>query len=509
MTMFQNTDIGNAERLDALHGMNLRYVPAWNRWLVWDGKRWAVDDMRRVRELARDTIRNIVNDALATADLDERNKVLTWAKRSESDAAIAAMLRAADTLPSFKIAPDALDAKPYLVSCANGTLDLRLGILQPHRREDYITKLIPIAYDANAKCERWLRWLLETFGGDCDLIDYVHRAVGYSLTGDTGEQVFFFAHGPAMGGKSTFLSVLAAIAGENAIAAAFDLLLEQRGGGPRNDIARLAGMRVVTAVEAGEGQKFNEPIVKQLTGRDTISARMLYREAFDFKPTFKLWIGANHKPVIKDSDNGIWRRVQMIPFVNVVPPERRIKDIEAVLLRDKEGIFAWAVAGVAAWLAVGGLKAPEAVTLATEEYRTESDILGQFIDEMCERGPGFSESATVLHGAYRKWWDDNGHRAFMNPTKFGRSLEERGFARVEGSGHHEPVRRVGLRLLPPGGASTANRGTVGDSTPPVAGTPHTRARAHTGLYANGPQLSPTVPRDDAEQLDIHHDRGAA
>ena len=334
MTMFQNTDIGNAERLDALHGMNLRYVPAWNRWLVWDGKRWAVDDMRRVRELARDTIRNIVNDALATADLDERNKVLTWAKRSESDAAIAAMLRAADTLPSFKIAPDALDAKPYLVSCANGTLDLRLGILQPHRREDYITKLIPIAYDADAKSKRWLRWLLESgSGGDCDLIDYVRRAVGYSLTGDTGEQVFFFTHPTAIGrqehvplpcwprSRARTRSRPRSISCWSGAAAA-----------PRNPVDVAGKATHHHGGGGGRGPDIGRTNSEAVFDR----ARLIFFHALPRGVQFQAHLQALDRPQPQAIDEGGSARrrrfgdmFRWIPFVNVVPPERgAIKDMK-------------------------------------------------------------------------------------------------------------------------------------------------------------------------------------
>jgi putative DNA primase/helicase len=363
------TDLGNAERFVARHGRDLRYVAEWKRWLVWDGKRWAADDSLEVQRRAQETIRSMW---AAVADLPARDQE-DWAKhilRSETSGRLSALLECARANERLVVRPAQLDADPWLVTCENGVLDLRTGQLGPHDRALLMTKLVPASFDPEARCDRWERFLHRIMNGNTALIDFLRRAVGYSLTGQTSERCLFFLYGMGANGKSTFLEVLRALLARYAQQADFTSFLETpRGDGPRNDIARLIGARVVTSSEVGEGKRLNESLVKTLTGTDTVTARFLHAEFFEFKPQFKLWLAANHRPVVRGTDPAIWDRVRLIPFTVSIPPMERDSGLLAELLRELPGILAWSVAGCLEWLEKG-LGTPPEVAAATEPRLT-------------------------------------------------------------------------------------------------------------------------------------------
>ena len=501
MTPRKPTDLGNAERLVDQHGSDIRYAPALARWYVWDGKRWVADELHRVREKAKHTVRSIVDEANAEEG-DRRKDLLSHAIRSESDARVRAMIElAAGTMPEIKVTPADLDADPYLLNLQNGTLNLRSQQLQPHRREDLLTRLSPATYDPSASCPRWLEFLGTIMLGRQDLVDYLQEAFAYSLTADVGEQCLFLLHGGGQNGKSTVLDVLRAIAGDYAAAAGFDLLLEQRNAGPRNDIVKLMGARLVTANEAGAGQRLAETVVKQLTGGDKISARLLYSEPIEFTPTFKFWLGANHKPVIRGTDLGIWRRIRLIPFDYRIPDEARVPNFAATFADEWPGILSWAVAGAERWIERGRLLAPEAVMAATAEYRSESDVVGRFIEERCESGRGLTETHAALYASYRHWCEAVGERGVMSGKAFAQNLDERGVGRVV-SNNHSPLRRTGLRLLT---ASHSESGGDGGRFEPSGDIRIARAREEVlGNAPHRPHRSPSGP----EQLDIEPEEAA-
>jgi putative DNA primase/helicase len=316
------TDLGNAERLVDRCGGLVRYDHAGARWLVWDGRRWVVDRTDDVGRLAKETIRGIRDEA-ARAGHERRRKLLLHALASESDVRIRAMLARAKAEPGLAVTRDRLDANPLELTVANGRLDLRTSALSPHRPDAYATKLSPVEYYPGAECRQWLRFLHRIFGGDAQLIGYLQRAVGYSLTGKTTEDVLFLLHGSGANGKSTLLEVLRAMLGEYAACAAFDTFLQRREGGPREDIARLDGARFVTATEGREGRRLDEALIKSVTGGDMVTARHLYQGSFEFVPQFKLWLATNHLPRIEGGDDAIWRRIRLIPFGVQIPEAER------------------------------------------------------------------------------------------------------------------------------------------------------------------------------------------
>jgi len=398
------TDLGNAKRLVKVHGQDLRYSPF--GWLVWDGRRWRSDGDGAVMRRMHDTVASMRTEA---ANLGAKGDEL-WkhANKSESDQRLSAAVRQAQHLEAVLIPAVELDAHPYRLTALNGTVDLTTGELQAHSRGDLLTKLAPVEYDAGAVDPRWERFIGQTTGGDAELAGFLQRAAGYSLTGDTGEEVLFLAHGPAATGKSTLLETLKATLGEMAVTADFETFLKRRdGGGPRNGIAQLAGARFVASIEVDEGRELAEALVKTITGGDTVRGSFMYRDSFEFVPAFKLWLAANHAPAVSDDDDAIWRRIVRVPFDNQVPPGERDRTLKAHLRQPNAAVLAWMVEGCLAWQE-RGLDVPESVTAATETYRDAMDPLAEFLDQRCTLDPRASVPKAALHAAYEAWAREQG-----------------------------------------------------------------------------------------------------
>lgn len=428
------TDLGNARRLVRLHGQDLRYCYPWGAWLVWDGMRWAVDDSGEAARRAKRTVKGMYAEAADLPDDDGKN-LAKHAIKCESAQRIAAMLTMAQSEEGIPVRPRDMDGDPWRLNVANGTLDLRSGELRPHDRRDLLTKLAPVMYDPAAQCPTWEAFLLRVMGNDAELIGFLQRVAGYALTGDTSEQVLFLLHGTGANGKSTFLETLRALAGEEyALQIRPEALMIRNGETVPNDIARLKGARLVSARETEEGKRMAEALVKELTGGDTITARFLRQEYFDFRPEFKLFLAANHKPVIRGTDYAVWRRIKLIPFTVTIPPEEQDKALGRKLLAELPGILAWAVRGCLAWQR-DGLKVPPAVEAATTAYKLESDTLAAFLAECTTQDPQGETQASLLYAAYKTWCDDNSEKP-MTGTLFGRRLGERGIDKYTDRARH-------------------------------------------------------------------------
>lgn len=416
------TDLGNAQRLIQRHGEDLRFCPQLG-WLVWDGRRWRIDDSGEVERRAKDSVRQIYNEAAECPDKERRESLGSWAQKSESAPKIAAMITLAKSEPGVYIAQHELDTNSWLLNLANGTLNLQTGELRQHSRADLITNLIDIEYQPGISCPTWDAFLSRVTDSNSELLSYIQRAVGYSLTGSTREQCLFILYGPGWNGKSTFITSVQSICGDYAKTTRADTLLVKRGDLIPNDIARLAGARFVAASETESGRRLAEGLVKQLTGGDTISARFLHREWFEFLPHFKLWLSTNHKPRIRGTDNAIWRRIQLIPFTVTIPEDKRDKDLTIKLRAELPGILCWAVRGCESWQDIG-LKPPDPVNKAVRDYRQESDSIATFIDEVCSlQGEA---SKTALYEAYAEWAKKSGEFA-VSKREFGTRLLEKGF----------------------------------------------------------------------------------
>ena len=418
-----HSDLGNAKRFIAAHGAELRYSYDWGKWLVWDGQRWSIDERGQVTQLAKDTLQDLLSKAVIAVDAESRS-LANHLLKSESAGHISAMVNLANTEPGIPVSLQDLDRDAWLLTVLNGTLDLRTGQLKTPDRKDLITKLASVRYDANATCPEWEKFLWCVLAGRNDLIRFVQQAIGYSLTGSTREQVLFLLYGTGANGKSTLLNTVGALLGDYAKQTGAETLLVKRGDGVPNDIARLQGARFVSAVEAEEGKALAEALVKRLTGGDKLTARFLYREHFEFEPTFKLWLGVNHKPKIRGTDNAIWRRLRVIPFTVTIPSEQRDKNLGEKLRTELPGILNWALQGCRDWQQ-HGLVVPKEVAGATETYREEMDVLETFLVDCTVEAPGSRVSLRALYDAYTCWCGDSGEYQ-INKRDFTTRLKERG-----------------------------------------------------------------------------------
>ena len=416
------TDLGNSERFVAQHGEDARYCFPWAKWLVWTGARWERDDAGKVHRLAKEAVRGIYREASDAEHEDRRKALAKHAAASESETRIRAMLELAKS--EVPVMPEELDAETMLLNVLNGTLDLRTGELRDHRRDDLITKLAPVQYDPGAAAPSWQAFLERVLPGE-DLRGFVQRAAGYSATGVTGEQCMFIHHGAGANGKTTFQETLAAALGDYAMRTPTETLLVKRSGGVPNDVARLKGARFVTASETEEGRRLAESLIKDLTGQDTISARFMRAEWFDFKPTHALHLSTNHKPEIRGTDAAIWRRIRLVPWAVTIPPAEQDKKLPEKLRAELPGVLAWIVRGCSAWRREG-LKAPEEVRQATRGYRAEMDVLAAFLADCCVRGENEEEFAGELWGAWKRWSEETGEQTGTQ-KRFGGRLAERGF----------------------------------------------------------------------------------
>jgi putative DNA primase/helicase len=412
-------------------GAGVRWTPEWG-WLSFDGICWRRDRSGEVFVLAETVSEYFRQEAMSAhcrrADEKLVKAILAFARRCESARGIADFLKLAQPI-LFQPVED-FDTHPWKVNFENITLDFEtldgdLPRQLKHGSADYITKAVPYDWSMDAPRNRWDKFLAEIFPSD-DLRNFIQRAVGYSLLGITSEQCFFIAYGGGCNGKSVFLNVLLRVLGQDyAQQADPQSFMQQQNEGIRTDLADLRGVRLVSAIETGDGKRLDEAIVKQATGGDPIRARHLYKEAFQFRPEFSLWLATNHRPRIYGTDFAIWRRVRLIPFEVTIPEEQRDGDLEDRLVREAEGILDWAVEGAVSYRK-NGLQAPAEVLAATEQYRTSEDVIGQFIEDRCYAANTAFCTKGDLYKAYKEWAENQGERP-VSQKRFGMAIQERGF----------------------------------------------------------------------------------
>ncbi len=457
---FGHTDVGNADRFEHLYGHLYYYVQDWRAFVVWTGKRWEQDRRGVMGRLAEKTVQAIHREAADTDDSAERKIIAKHARSSEAHHRLQAMV---ERLKFRRTAsPEDFDRNPMLFNAANGTLDLRTGLLRDHDPADMITKLSPVAYDPNAKAPTWGRTVARALPGYA-LRKFVQRALGHSLTGDNSEHALFVAHGGGSNSKSTILEAAMDCMGDYATVSAEDVLVDKAGGHP-TDVADLAGSRLVVASEVKEGAKLDEPKIKRMTGDRTLKARRMREDFWEFPKTFKIFMPVNHKPTIEGTDHGIWRRIKLIPFDVTIPKAEQDPRLPEKLRNELPGILAWLVRGCLRWQREG-LGEPAEVTQATNAYRDEMDTLAAFLSDRCVMEAGASEGATDLFDAYKDWCADANETAGTQKV-FGGKLGERGFEKIRTKAGM--VYR-GIRLmrseLTTGGAPVNDGCTVNDGEP--------------------------------------------
>lgn len=427
------TVLGNARRLVAEHGHDVRHVPQWGAWLTWDGCRWVEDHTGEVHRRAKQIVDAFPAKLGAIEDGEARKKLFGWWMRSQSPAVLGGMVNLAATEPGVPVLVSELDADPWTLNTTSGAVELERGTLSASSRDALCTKLAPVAYDEHATCPQWeafVRWAMQ---GDDDLVGFLQRAVGYTLTGDVGEQVLFFLHGGGQNGKSTFLAVLQRILGDYAFSAEADLLLAVGHERHSTGVADLHGRRMVIVQEIDEGRRLDEALVKRLTGGDAITARRMRQDNFMFQPSHKLWMAANHKPVVRGTDHAIWRRIRLVPFLATISDADKDPGLVERLIRTEgPGILNWALRGCLEWRR-NGLQAPASVLEATKDYRSEQDHIGRFLESCCIVATGRRIATKDLRAAYEKWCFEEGEKPWSAQAMAGQ-LQDRGCVQGRANG---------------------------------------------------------------------------
>lgn len=441
------TDLGNAERLIARHGLNLRYVHAWRSWLLWDGMRWQRDATGAVMRLAAETIRELTNVASAERSPDmpsaRRTALVKHAERSESRQRLEACLALAQNLPGVGISPDALDRDWWALNVATGTVDLRSCTLAPHRREDYITRIVahkgrPLSWTPGVRPRIDAFYaFLSRVQPDPATKKFLQRALGYSITGSTRERRLFVLHGVGRNGKTTLVELIRDILGDGySQVVPSEILMAKKhaasAGGASPDLAALHGARFVLCAETDQGGRLNEGRVKWVTGDDTVQARRLYEAPFTFTPSHSIWLTTNHRPTVRDGGEALWDRLILIPFDVRIPDAEQDKTLPEALRAEAEGILAWLIEGAHAWYR-DGLNPPGNVLAATDSYRVDNDWFAEFLDTACEVREGLQVPSADLHRAYAAWAAASSERP-LTPTALGILLRERGFVASKSTG---------------------------------------------------------------------------
>ena len=428
-----HNDHGNACRLIALHGQDLRFCHPLKKWLVWDGKRWAVDETEQARRLAKETMVEFLHQAVNNRAGD---KVEKFACASLDSRRIASMLSMAQ--PEIFVSPSDLDTNPYLLNFADGTVDLRSGVLSPHDRRNFITKLVPHRFVPHAKCPQWLTFLSKIMGGGVQgeaserasrLIEYLQTAFGYSLTGCTIEKAVFVLFGSGNNGKSTLLSTFRQLVEEYSMLLQVDtLMVRQESNNTQADLADLRGARFVQTSETEEGQRLAQGKLKRITqGMGKIKATRKYENPIEFPETHKLWMDTNRKPTIRDAqDQATFNRLHAIPFLVRIPPEEIDRELPGKLLLEAEGILAWAVVGARRWHEIGLIK-PKEVAAAGTKWQSDMDQIGRFISERCATGPSFGCLSSQVYAAYKYWAEQEGEEVLSQKTFGSKLLDRDGF----------------------------------------------------------------------------------
>ena len=405
------------------HAGDLRFVAAWNKWLFWNGQHWQFEDTLRAWDFARQVCR----DAAAQCNKPKQSSAIASAKT------IYAVERLARSDRRLAATIDQWDADPWQLNTPQGVVDLTTGKARPHIPEDYFTKMTSVG--PRGECPRFRAFLERITGGDAELIAYIQRVLGYGLTALTREHALFFGYGTGANGKSVLLSTVSGLLGDYHKTAPIETFTASNGDRHPTDLASLRGARLVTATETEEGRRWAESRIKQLTGGDTVAARFMRQDFFEYRPVFKLIIAGNHKPSLRSVDEAIRRRFHLIPFAVTIPPEERDGELTEKLKDEWPGILTWLIEGCLKWQAEG-LRPPTAVLDATEAYLSAEDSLTAWLEERCERNAAGWTSSASLFASWSVWATAAGENP-GNSKRFAQALESRGFIpnrqRKEGS----------------------------------------------------------------------------
>lgn len=445
---FPYTDLGNALRLASLYKDQIRFSQVYGKWVVWNGRVWAIDQPGGLHDFRVGLLTDLRNEALSLKDRGLQGDAIRWVITSQSSGHLGSCLKLASEIPDLFLPGEQMDQHPMILNCNNGMIDLRTGQLLPHDPSYFCTKITPIDYDPLATCPKWMKFLCEIQSEREDMVQFLQRWVGYSLTGLTNEQALCFCHGGGANGKSTFLSIIFELLGEYGTKSPTEMIMYRSNGkDATNDVAALKGSRFVLTAELEGDRRLAEGLVKDLTGGDILTARFLYQEFFRFTPTHKLWIYGNSKPIIRGLDDGIWRRIHLIPFERIFEGSNKNPFLLDELREELPGILAWAVRGCLDWLQ-GGLRPPDIARKATNEYRSEMNVIRDFIDRAC-----LVEGECLLKDLFEYYvsWCRQQTFRHLGKKDFARELEKQGFEKTSNSSNQTTI--IGLAPLPSSGGS--------------------------------------------------------
>jgi len=430
------TDLGNAQRFARVAAGKARYVGQWGKWLIRKPDRWKVDDALDIQTLAKKTALSIYDEAKAATDLDRQRALGKWAVTSQSRERLAAMVDLAR--PDLAVGVEELDADPFALNTLNGVLDLRTGQLRPHRPEDLMTRRANVRFDPAAECPLFDAFLDRIMDGNAALLGYLQRLFGICLTGDISEQILPMPYGVGANGKTVLTDTINDLLGDYACEAPPDLLLMRNSPEHPTEIADLCGRRLVVASETEEGRRLRVQLVKRLTGNSRLKARYMRGDYFEFPRTFKVFLVTNNKPTIKEMTLAIWRRIQLIPFEVVIPPEEQDRHLTEKLKTEWPGILNWALRGCLAWQREG-LNPPPEVLAATAAYQSEQDPLAEFLDGCCIFAPHVSATRADLYARYLAYAEHSKDRHPLDRTSFYERIRRR-------PGVEDATRRLDGRL---------------------------------------------------------------
>ena len=439
------TDTGNAEFMVKLYADQLRFDHRHKKWLIWGNHHWIPDKDGKVSRLAITAARTRGAMARNIDDEELQKKIVKWAKDSENRFRIEACIGMAQKIEPFADKGEGWDTHRMLLGAENGVIDLCTGQLRDGRPEDFITMSTHLDFDPDAKCPRWEQFIKEVFD-DGELEDWVWRALGYSISGDTTEHMVLMGYGTGANGKTRFLNAVRAALGDYAQNTPFSTFALPKTT-TTNDLAALENARFVTSSETTEGTHLNEERIKAISGEDPVEARFLYKEFASFDPHLKLWLFVNHKPQIMDDSVGIWRRMRLIPFTQQFIGQAADKQLGVKLKAEAQGILAWLVRGCLEWQECGLTPVPKCIQAATQEYQQENDELSRFIEDRCVEDPQREVKAGNLYGLYCFWAKNEGmkDKDILTLTSFGRRMTERYKKRKKPDGSY--YQGIGARNL--------------------------------------------------------------
>ena len=421
---YDMTDSGNAQRLRDKFRGNVRYSYTRKKWMYWTGKVWHYDDTGEIKKIADVIIEDLKKDALLEEDDELREKKLKFAYKTANSTSKINMIKETEHLEGIPLLIDELDCYIDYLNTQNGIVNMRNGELIPHDPNFMMSKICNCEYDSTGRKKplRWLKFLDEVCNGDKDLVHYLQKCIGYSLTGSVREQCAFFLYGIGNNGKSTFLETIADMLGDYAANAQPDTIMMKKFGdnGAGSDIARLRSSRMVTTEEPTEGVRLNEGLIKQLTGGGKVTCRFLYGDEFEYSPEFKIWIATNHKPIIQGTDVGIWRRIRLIPFEVNIPAEKVDKQLKYKFREEMPQILRWAVEGCMMYHREG-LEPPKCVQDSTAEYKAEMDLIATFMEACVVIDYTAQEviPANELYSIYTEWAKANNEYVMTSRKFFG------------------------------------------------------------------------------------------